>query len=243
MKTGNIILAAAIVVGVLFLSGLGIWQVKRLAWKQAMIARVENNLTDTAVSLHEIGAMHASGEDFEYRPVHLSGNFDHSREQHFFATLAGQPGYFVYTPLMLDNDAYIFVNRGYVPMHLKQPDTRQAGLISGTTEIVGLARSAPDGKPNIFVPDNDLVKNVYHWKSLDQMTRRAFAERSVEVFPYYVDADARANPGGFPKGGVTRVEFPNSHLQYALTWFGLAGALLIVGGYFLYGRLKSNSTL
>ena len=76
MKFGNIILALAIVCGVAFLSGLGFWQVKRLAWKQAMIARVENNLTGDPSSMASIAVLQASGEDFEYRPVHVSGRFD-----------------------------------------------------------------------------------------------------------------------------------------------------------------------
>jgi surfeit locus 1 family protein len=240
MKFGNIILALAIVCGVAFLSGLGFWQVKRLAWKQAMIARVENNLTGDPSSMASIAVLQASGEDFEYRPVHLSGRFDHHREQHFFATHGGNPGYFVYTPLLLDTGEYVFVNRGYVPIQRKQPDSRQTGQITDRVEILGLARSAPEERPNRFVPDNNWGKNVFHWKSLDEMTERAFASEPVSVVGFFVDSDASPVPGGLPVGGVTRVEFPNSHLHYALTWFGLAGALLIVGGYFLFGRLKSQ---
>ena len=76
------------------------------------------------------------------------------------------------------------------------------------------------------------------------MTSQAFATADAKaVMPFFVDAGDAANPGGLPKGGVTLIEFPNSHLQYALTWFGLAGALLAVGGYFLFGRVRRNSPL
>ncbi|MEP1206641.1 MAG: SURF1 family protein [Rhizobiaceae bacterium] len=251
MKFANIILIAAIALGVLFLSGLGVWQMKRLAWKEALIARVESNLTAPPQSLLEIRQMQQRGEDIEYRPVRLVGIFDHSREQHFFATHKGNPGYFVYTPLQLESGEYIFVNRGYVPLQGKAIDSRMEGQVAGNIELAGLSRSAPAGKPNSFVPDNDLKKNVYHWKSLSQMQSRAFqsggeggegggGEGSVTVLPFFVDADDAANPGGLPKGGVTLIKFPNSHLQYALTWFGLAGALLAVGGYFLFGRMRRN---
>ena len=40
--------------------------------------------------------------------------------------------------------------------------------------------------------------------------------------PYFIDADATPNPGGFPVGGLTIIAFPNNHLVYALTWFALA---------------------
>jgi len=43
-----------------------------------------------------------------------------------------------------------------------------------------------------------------------------------EVAPFFIDADATANPGGYPVGGLTVVDFSNNHLVYALTWFALA---------------------
>lgn len=243
MKLSNIILAVAIAIGVIFLSGLGTWQLKRLAWKEAMIARVENNLSGAPVALADIEALAARGDDFEYRPVQVSGTFDHSREQHFFATHKGNPGYYVYTPATLADGRILFINRGYVPLERKPLAGREAGQVAGEVTITGLARSAPSAKPNSFVPDNDLGKNVYHWKSLPQMTANAFPEGGVDVVPLFVDANDAANPGGLPVGGVTLISFPNSHLQYAITWFGLALTLLGVGGFFLFGRLRQKSSL
>ena len=243
MKLSNIFLAGAIVIGVVFLSGLGTWQLKRLAWKEALIARVENNLSGPPVTLADIEVLAARGEDIEYRPVQVSGTFDHGREQHFFATHKGNPGYYVYTPARLADGRVLFINRGYVPLQRKPVDGRQQGQVEGVVKINGLARSAPAAKPNSFVPDNDLAKNVYHWKSLQQMTANAYPEGGVDVVPLFVDANDAANPGGLPVGGVTLITFPNSHLQYAITWFGLAATLLGVGGYFLFGRLRQKSSL
>lgn len=243
MKLSNILLACAIVIGVVFLSGLGTWQIKRLAWKEGLIARVENNLPGAPVALADIEDLARRGEDYEYRPVQVSGTFDHSREQHFFATHKGNPGYYVYTPATLSDGRILFINRGYVPLERKQLTGREEGQVAGEVTITGLARSAPSAKPNSFVPDNDLAKNVYHWKSLPQMTANAFPEGGVEVVPLFVDANKAANPGGLPVGGVTLITFPNSHLQYAITWFGLALTLLGVGGYFLFGRLRQKSSL
>ena len=238
MKLSNLLLAAAIACGVVFLSGLGVWQVKRLAWKEAMVARVENNLKAEALDLAEIEQLHTEGEDIEYRPVRLSGVFDHSREQHFFATHKGAAGYYVYAPLQLESGRHIFVNRGFVPLERKSADSRMDGQIGGTVTLTGLARTAPLDKPNSFVPDNDLEKNVYHWKSLEQMKARAFAHGAVDVLPFFVDVDAKSAGTDLPVGGVTLIRFPNNHLQYAITWFGLAATLLVVGGLFLFGRTK-----
>ncbi len=241
MKLANIFLAVAIALGIVFLSGLGIWQLKRLAWKQGLIARVENNLSASPLSLDDVQQMHQQGEDIEYRPMRVSGVFDHAREQYFYATHKGNPGYFVYTPLKLNSGAHIFVNRGYVPLQKKSANTRALGQVAGRLEINGLARSAPQAKPNSFVPDNDLQKNIYYWKSLAQMKAQAFGPDGSQIIPFFVDAGATPNAQKLPVGGVTRIKFTNSHLQYALTWFGLAGALLVVGGFFLFGRIRTNS--
>lgn len=240
MKLSNIILALCVLSGIVFLSGLGIWQLNRLEWKNAMIARVEANLKKPPVPITTIEQMHEAGKDIEYAPTFVSGEFDHANEQHYFATHKGRSGYYIYTPLSRADGKIIFVNRGFVPLEKKEASTRSEGLIEGTVEIAGLARSAPGNKPNSFVPNNDLGKNVYYWKSISQMYGRAYDKMEIQTTPFFIDANNQPVPGGLPIGGVTRIQFPNSHLQYALTWFGLAGALLFVGGYFLMGRIRAQ---
>ena len=58
--------------------------------------------------------------------------------------------------------------------------------------------------------------------------------------PFYVEADATPNPGGWPKGGQTRLDIPNNHLQYAMTWFGIAATLVGVFTAFAWKRLKGD---
>jgi surfeit locus 1 family protein len=60
----------------------------------------------------------------------------------------------------------------------------------------------------------------------------------IQVPPVLIEADGTPNPGGWPLGGQTRVEFPNDHLQYAITWFGLALALSAV--YLTYHRSRGR---
>ena len=74
---------------------------------------------------------------------------------------------------------------------------------------------------------------------MNQMWLQGLDKMEDSIMPFFLDADATVVAGqGAPIGGVTRIEFPNSHLPYAITWFGLAAALLGVGGTFLWRRIR-----
>ena len=88
----------------------------------------------------------------------------------------------------------------------------------------GFARAAPTEKPGYFTPENEPAKNIFYWKDLDGFTKNAGLDLA-RVIDLYVDADDTPNPGGWPVGGVTIISLPNNHLQYAVTWYGLALAL------------------
>ncbi len=232
----RLVLPACILAGLVFLIGLGSWQMKRLAWKESLIARVETNLHGKPSTVREIEAIRKDNGDIEYLPVKVRGRFLHQFEQYYFATHNGASGWFVFTPLERQDGSLVFVNRGYVPPNGKDPATRRKGQIEGQVEIVGLARSAPSEKPNSLVPDNDLEQNIYYWKSISQMTRQTGLKMQKTFVRFFIDADNTANPGGYPLGGVTKVTFLNNHLQYGLTWYGLAVALLVVGGLLMFKR-------
>jgi surfeit locus 1 family protein len=184
----------------------------------------------------EIDALHRQGEDVDYRPTRLSGIFLHERERHFLATWQGRSGFFVHTPLQVEGGRAIFVNRGFVPYDRKDPAARPEGQIPGTVEIGGLARVAPPEKPSFIVPDNDPARNIFYWKDLPAMARSAGLDEEA-VYPFYVDADEAPNPGDLPAGGVTLINLPNNHLQYAVTWYGLAFALVcVLAVWFWRGR-------
>lgn len=239
MKLSQIFLALCILSGIAFLTGLGMWQMERLAWKQAMIERVNTGVKKTPVPIEQLEGADDIW-DIEYRPTFATGRFDHSAEQHYFITHKGTPGYFIYTPLELEDGRRLFVNRGFVPITHKDPSTRTEGQVEGIVKIEGLARSAPHEKPNSFTPNNDLTKNIYYWKSISEMAAQSYDKTEISTVGLFLDANDAPNSGGLPQGGVTRIEFINNHLQYALTWFGLAIALLCVGGLFLWSRVKPS---
>jgi surfeit locus 1 family protein len=226
---GRIVATALLVLATLaILLALGTWQVERLHWKERLLADIAERRSAEPVPLAQVRSLAASGGDIEYRRVTITGTFDHARERHFFATFEGRTGFYVYTPMRLADGHVLFVNRGFIPYEMKAPETRMAGEVAGEQTLTGYARTRLAEKPSSIVPDNDLPKNIFYWKDLDAMA--ASTGLSAEsVLPFFVDADASVkNPGGWPKGGVTQFDLPNSHLQYAVTWYGLAFALAVV---------------
>lgn len=235
----KVVLAGTILFAIL--CALGTWQVRRLIWKQGLLATIEQRIHQPPVALDEARAMHGGGEDIEYLPVAARGTFDHSGERHFFATWKGASGYFVYTPLRLTGGDFLFVNRGFVPYDRKPADTRAGGQVAGEVEVIGLARDRLDQKPSSILPDNDLAKNIFYWKDIEAMAASAGLPADAEVVPFFVDADDGPNPGGWPAGGVTLIDLPNNHLQYAVTWYGLAAALAGVVAVFVVRTRRSRA--
>ena len=218
----------------LLLLGLGSWQIERLFWKRELIAQRQAAVTAAPVTPPH-GLEEARG--MEFRHVTDEGVYLHDREIFLGATSeAGRNGYQVLTPLREPGGRIVFVNRGFIPAELKDPAKRSAGQIAGAVRVQGLLRLPPSEKPAWFLPDNRADLNYWFWVDLPAM---AAADKFDRVAPFYIDADATANPGGWPRGGVTRLELPNDHLQYAVTWFSLAVALIVI--YFLYLRRNAGS--
>ena len=219
---------------VLLLLGLGFWQIERLFWKRELIAQRQAAVAAAPTAVPQ--SFEEARVD-EFHHVTDEGVFLHDKEVFLGATSeVGRNGYQVLTPLKEPGGRIVFVNRGFIPAELKDPAKRSAGQIPGTVRVAGLVRLPPAEKPAWFLPDNRADLNYWFWIDLPAM---AVAEQLNRVAPFYIDADTTPNPGGWPKGGVTRLELPNDHLQYAITWFSLAVALMVV--YFLFHRRNAGS--
>ncbi|MGG7576632.1 SURF1 family protein [Rhizobium sp. Nf11,1] len=222
-----VITGILVLIALAILLSLGTWQLQRLHWKQGLLADIAARQAAAPVPLADIEALAASGGDIEYRKVTATGRYINNKERHFFATWRGQTGFYVYTPLELADGRIVFVNRGFVPYENKEPEMRVQGQLTDQQTVTGLARAKLAGKPSWLVPDNDVGKNIFYWKDLDVMAESVGLEKA-RVIPFFVDADSTPNPAGLPIGGVTQVDLPNDHLQYALTWYGLAAVLVAV---------------
>ncbi|EJT03403.1 transmembrane cytochrome oxidase complex biogenesis protein [Rhizobium sp. CCGE 510] len=218
-----------VLIALAILISLGTWQVERLHWKEGLLADIAARQLAAPVPLADIEAIAAAGGDIEYRRVTATGRYINNKERHFFATWRGQTGFYVYTPLELADGRTLLVNRGFVPYENKEPEMRMQGQLTDQQTVTGLAREKLPGKPSWVVPDNDVAKNIFYWKDLDVMAESVGLDKA-RVIPFFVDADSTPNPAGLPIGGVTQVDLPNDHLQYAFTWYGLAAVLVVVVG-------------
>jgi surfeit locus 1 family protein len=127
------------------------------------------------------------------------------------------------------------VNRGFVPESRKDPATRPQGQIAGPVEIVGVMRWPEP--PGLFTPAGDPAKNL--WFSRDS-TAIAQAKGVTPAAPFYVEQESPPAPGGLPRAGALQPSFPNNHLGYAITWYGLA--LVLAGSFAVWfvGRLRGR---
>lgn len=205
---------------------LGVWQVERRAWKLDLIRQVEARVHAPASPAPGPDQWAAVTRDRDqYRHVVLTGAFDHGRETLTQAVTDHGPGFWVMTPFRTDAGFIVLINRGFVPPNKRAPEDRAAGQVRGDQTIQGLLRiTEPRGG---FLRANDPASD--RWRSRD--VQAIAAQRGLgDIAPYFVDADATPNPGGWPIGGLTVIRFPNSHLIYALTWFGLAAMVAFGGG-------------
>jgi surfeit locus 1 family protein len=222
----------------LILLALGTWQMQRLAWKENLIAKIESRVHAPPVSLAEIEKGDKDG--IEYARVSVRGTFRHDREQLTWEPDPRQgPGYHVYTPLRLADGRFILVNRGYVTEAVKLPSARAAGQVGGEVDVVGLLREPPQRA--MFSPNHDGKTGVWFWRDFDGMSHAALGPDAGKAVHLFLDAEATpANPGGWPQGGTTRLTLPNRHLEYALTWYGLAATLVAVLIAFIFSRLRAR---
>ncbi|MGH6864776.1 MAG: SURF1 family protein [Methyloceanibacter sp.] len=220
-------------VGLALLIWLGVWQLNRLDWKDGLITRIETRSQRKPMTLDEAIAKAKEVRDPSYFRVHAEGRFHHAQERHLYAfSLEGEPGWHVITPLQTVDGEVVLVDRGFVPPSIKDPSSRALGQITGVVSVTGLVRMGEQG--GIFTPDNDAQKNRWFSRDLPGMARSMFPSGTIQVAPFFIEADDSNVPGGWPDGGQTRLQIPNNHLQYAITWFSLAAALAILYGVYVH---------
>lgn len=217
---------------VLVMLGLGTWQLQRMGWKAELMQRVEARVHASPVALPsefpDPGAL-------EFRPVTVTGRFLHDKELRLLARpRQGQAGYEIVTPLVRDGGGTVLVNRGFVPMDKRDAASRPQGQVTGVMTVSGVVRlPQPAG---LFQPDNS--PGAETWVRADPGAMAAAAGLPA-VAPLIVEALPGQSPGGLPAGIEPRVELPNNHLQYALTWYGLAATLAAI--YVLSQRRRGAS--
>lgn len=219
--------------------GLGAWQVERREWKLGILERIAVNQANPPVTLDEL----LKGDPLvrEYGKVRVAGTFLHDKEFHLAArSLKNKVGMQVVTPLRTADGRIVLFDRGWVPSEKKDPAARAAGQPSGQVELTGVLRRSQVQRQ--FAPDNAPDKNVWFHVDVPLMRKLAGGTPDPKLDTFFLEADATPNAGGLPIGGQTRLDIPNDHLQYAITWFALALILIAVylGFHWENGRLTVN---
>jgi len=225
-------LTALVLAALAVLVGLGLWQIERLQWKEGLIAKIETRSKGPAISLKEASVMAGEGQDPSYHRVRASGRFQHEKERHLFAVSDGRSGWRVITPLKTEDGELVLIDRGFVPSHLKDPSSRAEEQVENEINVTGIVRM-PDAQ-GPFTPDNEPEANQWFWRDLASMAQSMFPQGAEGLAPFFLEAEKSEVPGGWPEGGQTRLELPNNHLQYAITWFLLAGCLLVIYGVYVW---------
>ncbi len=214
------------------LMGLGFWQLERLQWKEGLIAKIEARTKAPPIALKDAIAMAEEGSDPSYTRVRVNGRLGHDKERYWFAVSEGRGGWHVITPFETEDGKTVLIDRGFVPDRLKDPASRAEGQVEGIVTVTGIVRMPDTQGP--FVPDNEPNANRWFWRDLDAMTLSMFPGDGVKPAPFFLEAEREQTPGGWPEGGQTRLDLPNNHLQYAITWFLLAACLLVIYGVYVW---------
>ena len=237
----GLLIPAILLLGALaVLIGLGTWQLERREWKQALIAELDRKLAAAPVDLpprQRWPQLNAATDEF--RRVKFLAEFVPDQEALVYTSGSSLrpdvtgPGYWVLSPARLAGGSIVVINRGFVPEGKQDPQARREGQPSGAVEILGAMRW-PEAR-GAFTPDDQPAKNL--WFARDPAAMAA-AKGWGDIAPFYIDEEVPIPPGGLPKPGPLKPSLPNNHLQYAVTWYGLALMFLISAVFFERARRR-----
>ena len=225
------------------LVGLGLWQLERKAWKEDLIEALTRRIAASPSALPPSGSWsQLNRADAEFRRLAVRVEFIPAPEGRVYTGGSAlradisAPGYFVFSPARLADGDLVVVNRGYVANPHPNRETRALARPQGFVEIIGALRW-PEQRA-WFVPEHDQKSDV--WFVRDHLAMAAAYDWTTKA-PFYIEQEAPVPPSGLPRPGKLKANLPNNHLEYALTWFGLAAALTGVFAVFALQKLRENA--
>lgn len=228
-----VLLAAA--AGFALLCSLGIWQVQRLHWKERLIDQLGARAAAAPVGLAEAEAALNRGEDIEFLKLRFSATYLFDTEKTMISTIDGGPGFTVITPAVTADGRAVLVDRGQVP-----PERlKDYGRPQGEVEVTGVVRQYRNGQAR-FDPDNDPAANQWYWWDIPAMLKASKLAPGIKALPVVVQLLPGSAAADDPRPPEPRANLTNNHLGYAITWFGLALALLAVTGAYLRSQMKKS---
>ena len=226
-------MTVAVAICIAAMIGLGLWQVQRLHWKEGVLAHVAA-LKDAAPV--PAAPVLAANRDVDFRRVEIDcPGLAAAPFVELFGVYDGQPGVRLVSACAVNAGAYrtVLVDRGFVDAEISARPAVDAAS-TAPLRLVGVLRIPERG--NAFSPANDPAARRFYLRDADQMAKALNAPAAAPVF---LLAETSSNPDGAAvKPAPLPAEIPNNHLQYVLTWFGLAAALAGVYAAALWRRLK-----
>ena len=230
-------LTVATVIALAILVGLGAWQVQRLAWKEDLLRRVAALQAAPAIPLGPVLDRVARGADVDYSRVEVDcPGLGSAPFLQVYSVRSEQAGQRLVSACKVASGGYeaILVDRGYLPDTVTERPAVDPQAMA-PIHMVGVLRR-PD-RPSFVTPKNDVAGDRWYWRDLPAM---AAALKVAKPAPVMLMAETSSNPDlKALNPAPLPADIPNRHLEYAMTWFGLAAALAGVYAASLWKRWKS----
>lgn len=203
--------------GAAILVALGVWQVQRLGWKQALVADIEARIAGAPVAIPDDPDPRADRD----LPVTATGTMGTGNLRVLVSLKQVGAGYRVIVPFVLDDGRSILLDRGFLPAEAADP-----GPVPGPVTVTGNL-SWPQERDR-FTPAPDTSANIWFARDVPAMSAALGTEPLLLVARRTEPEDTAFTPMPVDTAGI-----PNDHLQYAITWFSLAVIWLAMSAYFL----------
>lgn len=213
------------------LVALGTWQLQRKAWKEGLIAALNerSQAASTALPPPEAWPTFEPARD-EYRRVTFEAKFERSGDALVYASASAfRPdvsgfGFWVFAPAQLADGRGVVINRGFVPSDPSGKVNVALGPPPAGEIVITGAIRWPDRR-GWLTPQDNAGQNIFFIRDPAVI---AAAKGWGPVAPFYIEQESPVPPDGWPRPGKLVPSLPNNHLQYAVTWYGLALVLAVV---------------
>lgn len=220
------------------LMALGTWQIDRLGQKNDLLKKIQR-VSEDITDLKDVNIDDSNLDEWLYRKIKIHGDFI-SHENIFVFTHLSDPrgkfggaGYWVLNPFKSDEGNIIIINRGFIPQNIFDQFSSSTNKYKENI-VTGYVRKFE--KENIFTPDKNMEDKILYLFEKNDI-RKMFRIKKIE--PYFIDQVDEYN--SLPQSNETQLKFPNNHLSYAITWYGLATALLFIYFYSIFRPKKFDS--
>jgi cytochrome oxidase assembly protein ShyY1 len=220
--------------------GLGVWQLQRRAEKHALIAALTERLAGLPGSLPQPSQWNAlTPERDEFRRVSFAATYEPRPDAMVYSSgsavredISG-PGTWAFLPARLPTGETVVINAGFVQNTMQDRSLQDRAVAPLLTHepvtLTGYLRF-PEAAGTLTPPEN-LAKRLWFTRDHLAMARGlGWGGDGQKIAPFYIDLEQPVPANGIPKPGPLEVHLKDDHLQYAITWFALAGAVVIAFG-------------